>query len=401
MTATPWLMLALLGSIDPAGGEEVNPPAVAREAARAGVGDAETNDDDDDDDDQPGAGRVFRDESAALTPIVLLPVVELGVGGDVTASAAQALTAVLRERAVIIDLARVTGAQRDDLASCSKAACQATLAELGAVAVVSASVGALEDELVVTLRVRSATSSDRVQRRGPREQLRRLAKEAAAQLPLPVPPPRAASPAERQDVTPSTPTLGTGVGGAAVDDPSDDPPDAKPAKAAPAPTAPERNEAPKPTKAKAPPKPGDADDDRASPSAPTPRRREASSTAQRPPELMLLVYYGLGLVPIVGSPFVLPMAQGLAASVLGPQIVGVDYPDWGVPVAAGYLTYVLGYGVGIVLYVAGATLMFSGSIAPVLMLLGGGALIIGATIFEPVIFHVVASQQAVPVEEAP
>jgi hypothetical protein len=397
MMTSPWLALALLGSIDPAGGEEVNPPAVAREAARAGVGDEETNDDDDDD--EPGAGRIFRDESAALTPIVFLPVVELGVGGDVTASAAQALTAVLRERAVIIDLARVTGAQRDDLASCDKAACQAILAELGAVAVVSASVGALEDDLVVTLRVRSATSSDRVQRRGPREQLRRLAKEAAAQLPLAVPPPRAASPAERQDVTPSTPTLGTGVVGAAVDDPSDDPRDAKPAKPAPAPTAPERNEAPKPTKAKAPPKPGDADDDRASPSAPTPRRREASSTAQRPPELMLLAYYGLSLVPLVGSPLLLPVAQGIVAHSLGPELVGMEYPEWGVPVAAGYLTFAVGFGLAGGLYVGGVVLLTIGNFIGAPLVLGSIVAIVGAAILEPLIFHLVASTKAVPVDE--
>jgi hypothetical protein len=395
MTSTPWLMLALLGAFDPASDGDTPPPPFA--ATRDDDDDDDTDDDDDDDASSPN--RATRDVAAPLPTVVLLPVSQLGLGDRVKEIAAKWLTANLTERAHIVDDAHLTGAQASELATCEAASCRPILAQLGAVGVVSASVGALESDVVFTLRVRSATSSARVQRRGPHEDLERLVREAVAEIPMPEPAPPRVSSAQ-------TSTEGEGPG--AVRTSSDDVHDPSDVAhgPAPSPSTPPTASSAKPS-AERPSGPGGigSSGTRGSQARSAENSRSGSSSSskqtKRPPELMLLVYYGLGLVPIAGSPFLLPMAQGLAASVLGPQIVGVDYPDWGVPVAAGYLTYVLGYGVGIALYVAGVASMFSGSIAPVLMVLGGAVVILGTTFFEPVVFHVVASQQAVPAEEAP
>lgn len=111
---------------------------------------------------------------------------------------------------------------------------------------------------------------------------------------------------------------------------------------------------------------------------------------------MLLISYALSLVPLAGSPLILPLVQGLVASTYGPQLVGVAYPNWLMGTVAGYATYALGFIGGAALYVGGfVTLSSTGD--PLIgggMILAGAGLVLGAFVLEPLIFSAVASTDA-------
>ncbi|MDP2344565.1 MAG: hypothetical protein Q8O67_26680 [Deltaproteobacteria bacterium] len=76
--------------------------------------------------------------------------------------------------------------------------------------------------------------------------------------------------------------------------------------------------------------------------------------------ILLAINYGLMFIPVVGSPFILPLAQGLAAKEGGPGLVHNDYPNWWWGTLAGYGVFAGGGAVGVGLYVFAVISLGSG-----------------------------------------
>jgi hypothetical protein len=266
--------------------------------------------------------------------VVLLPTIGLGVDDVLRGAAGTALATRLADRAVIVDGGALPLDQQEALASCEGDACQRLLRPLGADAVVTSSLGPVEAELVLTVRVRTRAAVQRLQVRGTRDGVPDLAARAVTAMPLDgaAPGPTTAPPQPTTSKTPTTPT--------------------------------------------------------------TP----ASSDDTVPSAAMVLLYFALGFVPIVGSPLFLPFVQGFAAQEVGPGLVGLEYREWGNAVAAGYLTYLVGFTVGGATYVGGAALAGSGASLGYGVMAGGALLVLATVAVEPVVFHLVSVSQATPVE---
>ena len=111
---------------------------------------------------------------------------------------------------------------------------------------------------------------------------------------------------------------------------------------------------------------------------------------------MVLISYGLAFVPVVGAPFLLPLAQGVIANTYGPELVGVAYPNWVMGTVAGYATYAVGFVGGGALYIGGIFALTGGAsplVGPVMVLSGAG-LALGSLVLEPLVFSAVSSMGA-------
>lgn len=121
-----------------------------------------------------------------------------------------------------------------------------------------------------------------------------------------------------------------------------------------------------------------------------------SGDGSSPPIVMLVISYAASLIPVAGSPFLLPMVQGLLLSELGPELVNISYPDWWMGTAAGYAAYIVGFGVGAGLYVTGVITTINNPPLGLGLVVTGAAAIVVTAALEPLIFYAVASTNAAP-----
>lgn len=108
---------------------------------------------------------------------------------------------------------------------------------------------------------------------------------------------------------------------------------------------------------------------------------------------MVLISYGLAFVPVLGSPLILPVAQGVIANTFGPELVGVAYPNWVMGTVAGYATYAVGFVGGGALYIGGIIALTGGAspLVASVMVLSGAGLALGSVFLEPLVFSAVSS----------
>ena len=282
--------------------------------------------------------------------VVVLPAVGLGVDRDLITATSDAVRSALAPHADVITSA-LSPADVDTLDSCVDEGCAATLDRLGAAGVITTSVMPMATALTVTVRLKAPSRSWKQHETGSADGLASMCQRSVASLPLAALAQTRATPekmvhAEKPPTTPTTPTT---------------------------PSTPTT----------------------ASSSTPSMFSIEKGS-GEYPPITMLLVSYALGLVPLAGSPLILPMVQGLVASTYGPQLVGVAYPNWLMGTAAGYATYAVGFIGGAALYVGGVVTL-SGFGDPLIgggMILAGAGLALGAIVLEPLIFTAASSMGA-------
>lgn len=275
--------------------------------------------------------------------VVVLPMIGLGVDDELRVRAGRSLALGLASRAIVVDGARLPAATQAALASCESFRCTEHLDPLGADVVVTASLGPIGGDVVLTVRLRSVKTVQRLQVQGPAADLDALTARAVTALPL---------------------------------DPG--------ASSTSGPTAKMPDEQAPPSKSKS--KAGSSS--------------SSSSTVKAgtsPPEVMILVYFALALVPVAGSPLILPLVQGFVAEQVGPELVGLEYKSWGTAVLAGYATYLIGGTLGIGTYVTGAVIASTGNTqVGVALVAAGGLTLLATAIAEPVVFHLVSSMSAVP-----
>ena len=281
--------------------------------------------------------------------VVVLQAVGLGVDRDLITATTDAVRSALAPHADVMTSA-LSPADVDTLGSCVNEGCAAALERLGAAGVVTTSVMPMATALTVTVRLKSPSRAWKQHETGPADGLASMCQRSVASLPLAAlaqtrATPEKLVPAARPPLTPTPKTPET---------PST-----------------------------------------ASSSTPSMFSIEKGS-GEYPPITMLLVSYALSLVPLAGSPLILPMVQGLVASTYGPQLVGVAYPNWLMATAAGYATYAVGFIGGGALYVGGVVTL-SGFGDPLIgggMILAGAGLALGALVLEPLIFTAASSMGA-------
>jgi hypothetical protein len=122
--------------------------------------------------------------------------------------------------------------------------------------------------------------------------------------------------------------------------------------------------------------------------------------------LMLGADYVIIFIPVVGSVFLAPLAQGLMHGYAGERLVENEYPNWWVGMLAGYAVNLVGVSGLIGGYVVGATGLLLLSTNPqgpapgYAALIGGTALGVtsfGLLLSEPLVVYLVARSDAQPV----
>lgn len=282
--------------------------------------------------------------SSPRAGVIVLPAIGIGVAPDVVSTVSSTVRDAVAARADVIEVA-LSADDASTLASCAGSGCAATLERLGAAGVVTTSVMPLSTSLAVTVRLKSRSGVTKHLEGGTADTLVSLCQLSVAALPF------AGLPTPRTTTTTTTPA----------------PPSAS---STPTPTTP----TPTPT---TPPSTFSID----------------KGAEQYPPITMVLISYGLAFVPVVGVPFILPLAQGVVANTYGPELVGVAYPNWVMGTVAGYATYAVGFVGGGALYVGGIFALTSGAsplVGSVLVLSGAG-LALGSVIVEPLVFSAVSS----------
>ncbi len=290
--------------------------------------------------------------------VVVLPAVGLGVSPKLATAADNAVRAALTAHADAVGGA-LSATDAASLDSCVDEGCAAILKRLGAAGVVTTSVMPMATALAVTVRLKSPSRAWKQHETGPADDLATMCQRSVARLPLAAlvqmpPTPPTASPSTPSTASSSTPSTASSSTPSTPSTPS---------------TAPT--------------------------STPSMFSIDKGS-GDYPPITMLLISYALSLVPLAGSPLILPMVQGLVASTYGPQLVGVAYPNWLMGTAAGYATYAVGFVGGAALYVGGVVTL-SGFGDPLIgggMILAGAGLALSAVVLEPLIFTAASSMGA-------
>ena len=118
--------------------------------------------------------------------------------------------------------------------------------------------------------------------------------------------------------------------------------------------------------------------------------------------VLLALNYGLMFIPVVGTPFLLPLVQGLVMKEGGAQLARNEYPNWWHGTAAGYGVFAVGGATVITLYVSGVVLANTGGDPLPAIALILGALAVGAVtwVAEPAVVWFVARTDARPVDES-
>jgi hypothetical protein len=290
--------------------------------------------------------------SSPRAGVIVLPAVGLGVAPDVVSAVSSAVRDAVAARADVMTVA-LSAEDASTLASCADSGCAATLDRLGAAGVVTTSVMPLSTSLAVTVRLKSRTGVTKQHETGSADSLSSFCQRSVAALPfaaLPTTTPMTTTSSRTASIprTPSTPST----------------PSTSSTPAA-------------PTEKTAPPSGFSID----------------KGAEQYPPITMVLISYGLGFLPIVGVPFILPLAQGVVVNTYGPELVGVAYPNWVMGTVAGYATYAVGFVGGGALYVGGIFALTGGAsplVGSVLVLSGAG-LALGSVLLEPLVFSAVSS----------
>lgn len=116
--------------------------------------------------------------------------------------------------------------------------------------------------------------------------------------------------------------------------------------------------------------------------------------------LLLAIDYAMLLLPIPGSGFLLPLAQGAVHGFGGKQIVNNEYPNWWVGTLAGYGVYIVGGFLTVGLYATGLTIGTGGNEGLGVILILGAVGTLGITVLtEPLAVWLGARTGAIGLDE--